>query len=98
MTRAQRQTVLLALIDRLWEKGGWCGAKHLQHSTFFLQELLGVPLDLNVIFYKLSPHSFDLDDEVTALRGDLLVRAKDLFELSCWCVGSVRWRHWMICG
>ena len=35
--------------------------------------MLGVPLDFNVIFYKHGPYSFDANDEITALRGDLLL-------------------------
>lgn len=55
MNRTQRQAILLALIQRLREKGSWCGETHIQKSAYFLQELLGVPLDLNVIFYKHGP-------------------------------------------
>ena len=73
MTRRQRQVVLLALIQRLREKGSWCGETHVQKSAYFLQELLTVPLDFNMIFYKHGPYSFDLSDEITALRGDFLL-------------------------
>jgi uncharacterized protein YwgA len=73
MTRIQRQAVLLALIQRLRENGSWCGETHIQKSACFLQELLGVPLDFNMIFYKHGPYAFDLSDELTALRGDLLL-------------------------
>ncbi len=69
----QRQAVLLALIQRLRRKGSWCGETHIQKSAYFLQELLGVPLDLNVVFYKHGPYSFDLSDVITALRGDELL-------------------------
>jgi hypothetical protein len=79
MDRSQRQAVLLSLIQHLRDNGSWCGETHFQKSAFFLQELLKVPLDLNVIFYKYGPYSFDLSDEITALRADLLltVQARD---------------------
>jgi uncharacterized protein YwgA len=71
MNGRQRKAVLLDLIRRLQEKGSWCGETHIQKSAYFLQELLGVPLDFNYVFYKHGPFAFDLSDELTALRGDL---------------------------
>jgi uncharacterized protein YwgA len=73
MKSDQRQAVLLALIQRLRKKGSWCGETHIQKSAYFLQELLGVPLELNVVFYKHGPYSFDLSDVITSLRGDELL-------------------------
>jgi hypothetical protein len=71
MTRTQRHAVLLALIQALRANGSWCGETHIQKSAYFLQELLGVPLDLNMIFYRDGPYPPDLSDELTALRADL---------------------------
>lgn len=76
MNRRERQAVLLSLLQNLQAKGSWCGETHLQKATYFLQTMLGVPLDLNVIFYKFGPYSFDLADEVTALRADQLLDVK----------------------
>jgi hypothetical protein len=73
MNQTQRQAILLELIQRLRSNGSWCGETHIQKSAYFLQELLGVPLDLNFIFYKHGPYSFDLGDEITALRADELL-------------------------
>ncbi len=86
MNRTQRQAILLALIRLLRENGSWCGETHIQKAAYFLQELLGVPLDLNVIFYKHGPYSFDLADEITALRGDLLlsVQSREPYGPSLW--------------
>jgi uncharacterized protein YwgA len=86
MSRTQRQAVLLALIQRLRENGSWCGETHIQKSVYFLQELLAAPLDLNFVFYKHGPFSFDLSDEVTALRGDLLlsVLSREPYGPSLW--------------
>jgi hypothetical protein len=50
MNRTQHQAVLLSLIQQLRENGSWCGETHIQKSAYFLQEMLGVPLGLNVIF------------------------------------------------
>ncbi len=37
---------------------------------------MGVPLGLNYIFYKHGPFSFDLNDQLTALRGNSLVELR----------------------
>jgi uncharacterized protein YwgA len=76
MNRMQRAVVLLTLLDQLKEKGSWCGETHLQKATFFLQELAQVPLELDFVLYKHGPYSFDLNDEITALRADMLLTVK----------------------
>jgi uncharacterized protein YwgA len=76
MNRMQRYVVMLMLLKELKAKGSWCGETHLQKSVFFLQDLLEVPLGFAFILYKHGPYSFDLSDEVTALRADLLVTVK----------------------
>ena len=76
MDRMQRAVVLLTLLDQLKEKGSWCGETHLQKATFFLQELALVPLGLDFVLYKHGPYSFDLNDEITALRADMLLTVK----------------------
>jgi uncharacterized protein YwgA len=73
MTERQRQALLLSLIKHLQRLGSWCGETHIQKSTFFAQEMLDIPLDFNFILYKHGPYSFDLSDEITAMRADLLL-------------------------
>ena len=68
MNRLQRAAVLTALADELRKRRSWCGETHLQKATYFLQALLGVPLGYEFILYKHGPYSFDLHDELTALR------------------------------
>jgi uncharacterized protein YwgA len=52
------------------EQGSWCGETNIQKACFFLQELAGVPLGFDFILYRYGPYSFDLTDELTALRAD----------------------------
>jgi len=73
MNDSQREALLLDFVRRLKEKGSWCGETHIQKSTYFLQEFAQVSLGLNYIFYKHGPFSFDLNDKLTALRGNMLV-------------------------
>ncbi|MGH9866045.1 MAG: hypothetical protein ACRD4H_11580, partial [Candidatus Acidiferrales bacterium] len=62
--------------DELCENDSWCGETHLQKATYFLQDLLQVPTDFDFILYKHGPFSFDLRDELTALRADCLLELR----------------------
>jgi hypothetical protein len=86
MTQTQRHTILVSLIQQLRQQGSWCGEADIQKSAYFLQELLGVPLDLNTIFYKESPYLPDLGDEITALRCEslLTVKSREPYGASLW--------------
>lgn len=70
MKKLVRYSILLCLIRRLQENGSWCGETHIQKSTYFLQKLLNVPTNFDFILYKHGPYSFDLSDEISALRAD----------------------------
>ena len=73
MERLQTAALLSRLIDKMRDQGSWCGETHVQKATFFLQELMGVPLKFDFILYKHGPFSFELRDELTALRADELI-------------------------
>jgi len=68
MDNLVRWSIVLELISELKKVGSWCGETHIQKSTFFLEEMLDVPLGLDFIMYKYGPYSFDLNDDLTALR------------------------------
>jgi len=72
--RRQKQAVILALANGLIERGSWCGETHLQKATYFLEELTSVPLKLGFVLYKHGPFSFELRDEITAMRADGLLK------------------------
>ena len=74
MDRIKKAALLTRLVERLRERGSWCGETHVQKATLFLQELMRVPLNFDFILYKHGPFSFDLRDELTALRADQLLR------------------------
>ena len=74
MNRLQGDVVILSLMDNLKEKGSWCGETHIQKATYFLKELFDIPLGFEFILYKHGPFSFDLSDELTAMRADKLIR------------------------
>jgi uncharacterized protein YwgA len=68
MERLQRASILLTLNEELRKAGSWAGETHMQKATFFLQELMNVPLDFDFVLYKHGPFSFDLRDELTFMR------------------------------
>ena len=68
MERLQRASILLRLNEELRKSGSWAGETHMQKTTFFLQELLDVPLGFDFVLYKHGPFSFDLRDELTFMR------------------------------
>jgi len=74
MKRLQRDAVLVSLIEHLREAGSWCGETHVQKSTYFLQDLLTVPLGFEFILYKHGPFSFDLSSELVLMRADGILR------------------------
>lgn len=73
MERLQREAVITRLVDKLRERGSWTGETHLQKATYFLQQLLNVPVGFRYTFYKYGPFSFDLRDELGAMRADGLL-------------------------
>lgn len=74
MEDRERRAVVLALAAALDKNRSWCGETHVQKSTYFLQELLNVPLGFGFIFYKHGPFSFDLRDEITGMVADDILR------------------------
>jgi uncharacterized protein YwgA len=70
MNRFKKDAVLCELADELRRRGSWCGETHIQKATYFLQELRNVPLEFEFVLYKHGPFSFDLRDELTAMRAD----------------------------
>lgn len=70
MSRQERFALVSALLDELAQQKSWCGETHLQKATYLAQEMLSVPFGFDFILYKHGPFSFDLRDEITAMRAD----------------------------
>ena len=73
MNRLKKAVIVTRLARKMREKGSWCGETHLQKALYLAQELLDVPTGFDFILYKHGPFSFDLRDELTALRADNLL-------------------------
>lgn len=76
MKRSQQRVVILQLIMALKENNSRCGETHIQKAAYCLQELMKVDTDFDFILYKHGPYSFDLCDELAAMRADELLAIK----------------------
>ncbi len=69
MKEARRAALIAELVRKLRVRDSWAGETHVQKTSYFLQEMLDVPLDLRFTLYKYGPFSFDLRDQLTEMRG-----------------------------
>lgn len=70
MDRVERYALLVELVSDMRRNGSWCGETHIQKAAYLAQELAEVPLGLDFVLYRHGPYSFDLHDELTAMRAD----------------------------
>jgi uncharacterized protein YwgA len=68
MTSRRRAAIVGSLAEQLRARGSWCGETHLQKATYFLQELLGVPMEYEFILYKYGPYAFDFHNDLAQMR------------------------------
>lgn len=80
MERMQKLAVIAELVDRLRTHGSWAGETHVQKATYFLQDVLSVPLGVEYILYKHGPYSFDLTEQLTGMRADYLLEKEYVTE------------------
>jgi hypothetical protein len=73
MKPLQKKAILLKLVESLKAHESWCGETHIQKAAYCLDRLTKVPTDYQFILYKHGPFSFDLRDELTAMRADGLL-------------------------
>lgn len=73
MSRVKRGALLTRLMCKMEENGSWCGETHVQKAVYVAQEVVGLPTGYKFVLYKHGPFSFDLRDELTALRADNVV-------------------------
>ena len=70
MDRLEKATILLTLIEKLKAKGSWGGETHIQKAAYLLQDILNVDTGFDFILYKHGSYSFELTDELKAMRAD----------------------------
>jgi hypothetical protein len=68
MKQHKRAAIISTLTDELHAQGSWTGETHLQKGVYLLQEMLGVPMDVEFVLFKHGPFSFQLREELGDLR------------------------------
>jgi hypothetical protein len=68
LNNLQKTSLVLSFINKLRERGSWCGETHIQKAMYFLQNLAGIPMGFKFILYKHGPFSFDFRDELTSMH------------------------------
>jgi hypothetical protein len=68
-----KRALIIALLERMTERGSWCGETHIQKGVYVCQEGLGVPLGYDFILYKHGPFSFDLREDLGSMEADRLL-------------------------
>lgn len=68
-----RCTIIIDLIKRLRERGSWCGETHIQKAMYISQDLAKANFGYKFIMHKHGPFSFDLKDELAAMRASNIV-------------------------
>jgi len=74
MRRLEIASVLENLAQAMRDHGSWMGETHLQKATYFLQELLQVPLGFSFILYKHGPFSFDLREFLAFMEAERFIK------------------------
>lgn len=70
MRRLRRAALVADLTDRLHAHESWAGETHLQKAVFLLQEMLGVPTEVEYELFKHGPFSFQLREELGEMRSE----------------------------
>jgi len=59
---------IIDLLIKLQEQGSWCGETHVQKAMYISQDLSKTNFGYRFIMYKHGPFSFELKDELAAMR------------------------------
>jgi hypothetical protein len=74
MANLEESCLILELALALKLNGSWAGETHVQKASYFLNELLHVPTNLEFILYKHGPFSFDLRELLTDMEANGFIR------------------------
>ena len=76
MDDIKSQAIIAKLVGKMQERGGWCGETHIQKTAYFLKALMEVPIDPEFIIYKHGPYSFDLHDDLMAMKANRFLKTE----------------------
>lgn len=73
MDRLKRIALVGKLILKAHENDCWCGETQIQRAIYILQNLLKIEFELEFVFYRHGPFSFDLRNQLAAMQADYLI-------------------------
>ena len=76
LTDIRLKAMVASLIENMEDRDGWCGEAHIQKTAYFLKELMGVPMNYDFIIYKHGPYSFDLHDDLMAMKANRFLKTE----------------------
>jgi hypothetical protein len=68
LSYSSRCALVVHLAKRLRSNGSWCGETHLQKALYILQDISKSNFSYKFVIYKHGPYSFDLNNELAAMR------------------------------
>lgn len=76
MSAFENYSLILHLMDSLYNKDSWCGETHIQKSMYVYETVFSVKTEFNYVLYKHGPYSFNLHDTLNDLMAYQLVEAE----------------------
>jgi len=65
--------MIVDLLKKMRAQGSWCGETHIQKAMYISQDLAKVNFGYKFVMYKHGPFSFDLKDELSAMRASGII-------------------------
>ena len=73
MSYSLRCALVIDLLRKLQDQGSWCGETHIQKAMYISQDLAKANFGYKFVMYKHGPFSFDLKDELSAMRANNII-------------------------
>lgn len=73
LSYSSRCALIVNLVNELHFHGSWCGETHIQKAMYISQDLAKTNFGYKFVMYKHGPFSFDLKDELAAMRANGII-------------------------
>lgn len=74
----KRHALLLKTVESLQESGSWTGRTHVQKALFLVKAAGRIKVPHQYVLYKHGPYSFEVDQELAAMRSYEAIAADEL--------------------
>src|SRR4051812_23578213 len=73
LSYSSRCAVVVELAKKLRARGSWCGETHIQKAMYIVQDLSRSNFGYKFVIYKHGPYSFELNNELAAMRSSSIL-------------------------